>query len=68
MGFVDKTPDGRYRAYFRDPGGVLFEVATAGPGFEVDETLDALGTQLKLPPWEEPKRKAIEEGLPGIST
>jgi glyoxalase family protein len=49
--------------YFREPGGVLFEVATAGPGFATDETLGELGQALKLPPWEEPNRATIEQGL-----
>jgi len=49
--------------YFREPGGVLFEVATTGPGFMVDEDLAALGTALKLPPWEETHRPEIEAGL-----
>ena len=49
--------------YFREPGGVLFEAATVGPGFAIDEALSELGTALKLPPWEEPHRTAIEEGL-----
>jgi glyoxalase family protein len=49
--------------YFREPGGVLFEVATTAPGFAVDEPLDALGRLLKLPPWEEPYRQEIEAGL-----
>jgi glyoxalase family protein len=49
--------------YFREPGGVLFEIATAGPGFTVDEPLGALGTGLKLPSWEEPHRAEIERGL-----
>jgi glyoxalase family protein len=52
--------------YFREPGGVLFEVATTAPGFTVDEPLDRLGRGLKLPPWEEPGRAAIEAGLPAI--
>jgi glyoxalase family protein len=52
--------------YFREPGGVLFEVATIKPGFLVDEPLDALGRSLKLPPWEEPDRADIEAGLPAI--
>jgi glyoxalase family protein len=46
--------------YFREPGGVLFEVATAGPGFTVDESLETLGTNLKLPAQYEPNRKTIE--------
>jgi glyoxalase family protein len=49
--------------YFREPGGVLFEVATVQPGFTVDEDLAALGRDLKLPPWEEPYRASIEENL-----
>jgi len=49
--------------YFREPGGVLFEVATIQPGFTVDEDLSTLGRGLKLPPWEEPNRAAIEEHL-----
>ena len=53
--------------YFREPGGVLFEVATLPPGFLIDEPLDALGRGLKLPPWEEPNRADIEAGLPRIS-
>lgn len=52
--------------YFREPGGVLIEVATMAPGFTVDEPLDALGTSLKLPPWQEPNRAGIEAGLPTI--
>ena len=43
--------------YFREPGGVLFEVATTGPGFLIDEDLRNLGRDLKLPPWEEPHRQ-----------
>ncbi|MEO8090496.1 MAG: ring-cleaving dioxygenase [Gemmatimonadales bacterium] len=49
--------------YFREPGGVLFEVATDGPGFGVDEPLDELGGTLVLPPWLEPKRSQIEASL-----
>jgi len=52
--------------YFREPGGVLFEVATMAPGFAVDEPLDALGQALKLPPWEEPNRAEIEALLPPL--
>jgi glyoxalase family protein len=52
--------------YFREPGGVLFEVATLGPGFLVDEELRDLGRGLKLPPWEEPARADIEAGLPQV--
>jgi glyoxalase family protein len=49
--------------YFREPGGVLFEVATMQPGFAVDEDPKELGRSLKLPPWEEAHRPAIEAGL-----
>jgi len=52
--------------YFREPGGVLFEIATDPPGFAVDETLEQLGTQLKLPPWLEPMRADIERSLPPV--
>jgi len=52
--------------YFREPGGVLFEVATMSPGFTYDEPPDRLGTDLKLPPWEEANRPAIEAALPRL--
>jgi glyoxalase family protein len=52
--------------YFREPGGVLFEVATMQPGFLVDESLEALGRALRLPPWEEPNRADIEAGLVAV--
>jgi glyoxalase family protein len=52
--------------YFREPGGVLFEVATVQPGFATDEELPSLGRDLKLPPWEEPNRRAIESTLPSV--
>lgn len=50
--------------YFREPGGVLFEIATDPPGFTRDEPLDTLGSVLKLPPWLEPHRQRIEDTLP----
>jgi glyoxalase family protein len=53
--------------YFREPGGVLFEVATVEPGFTVDEAMVALGEELKLPPWEEPNRGLIEAGLAQVT-
>ena len=53
--------------YFREPGGVLYEIATLAPGFAVDEELASLGRDLKLPPWEEPPRGAIVSGLPPIA-
>jgi len=52
--------------YFREPGGVLFEIATDPPGFLRDEPLDKLGTQLKLPPWLERQRAQIERRLPTL--
>ena len=52
--------------YFREPGGVLFEIATDGPGFAVDESVDMLGQSLKLPAWLEPRRFEIEALLPNI--
>jgi glyoxalase family protein len=52
--------------YFREPGGILFEIATDPPGFAVDEAADRLGTSLKLPPWLEPKRVDIERRLPPV--
>jgi glyoxalase family protein len=52
--------------YFLEPGGVLFEVATDGPGFTVDEDLATLGERLVLPPWLETHRAAIERELPPL--
>ena len=52
--------------YFREPGGALFEIATDGPGFGVDEPLEELGARLVLPPWLEPRRALIEAGLPPL--
>lgn len=52
--------------YFREPGGVLFEIATLPPGFTVDEPLEQLGQALKLPPWEEKNRALIEKRLAAI--
>jgi glyoxalase family protein len=49
--------------YFREPGGVLFEVATMQPGFAIDEAPASLGRELKLPSWEEQYRAEIERGL-----
>jgi glyoxalase family protein len=54
--------------YFMEPGGVLFELATDGPGFAVDEHPDELGTRLILPPWLEPHRTQIEAALPRLET
>jgi len=52
--------------YFREPGGVLFELATDGPGFGVDEDMETLGETLVLPPWLEPNRSEIEAVLPKL--
>jgi glyoxalase family protein len=54
--------------YFREPGGVLFEIATDGPGFALDEPTDSLGRALKLPTWLESRRFEIEALLPNIQT
>jgi glyoxalase family protein len=52
--------------YYKEPGGVLFELATDGPGFDRDEDMNHLGEQLILPPWLETQRKAIEAALPSL--
>jgi len=52
--------------YFREPGGVLFEIATEPPGFTLDEKLEELGIHLRLPPWMESARSQIERVLPPI--
>ncbi len=52
--------------YFREPGGVLYELATEGPGFQEDEPLDTLGESLVLPPWLEESREKIERVLPDL--
>lgn len=53
--------------YFEEPGGVVFEIATDGPGFGVDEDPEHLGETLVLPPWLEPQRRQIEAGLPPLT-
>lgn len=69
LGF-DVTPvrDRQYfhSIYFREPGGVLFEIATDPPGFATDESVAALGTHLKLPPWLEPHRAELQSQLPPL--
>jgi glyoxalase family protein len=52
--------------YFREPGGILFEIATDAPGFTVDEPVASLGTSLKLPPFLEARRSRIEAVLPPL--
>ncbi|MDQ6831003.1 MAG: ring-cleaving dioxygenase [Gemmatimonadota bacterium] len=67
---VSATPviDRQYfhSVYFNEPGGVLFEIATDGPGFAIDESPEELGHALKLPPWIEPRRASLEEVLPPL--
>ena len=53
--------------YFREPGGILFEIATDTPGFVIDEPVNQLGENLKLPPQFESQRATIERALPPIS-
>jgi glyoxalase family protein len=55
-----------HSVYFREPGGVLFELATDPPGFATDESVENLGGALKLPPWLERHRKEIEQALPPL--
>ena len=52
--------------YYREPGGVLFEIATDQPGFAIDESVETLGTRLSLPPRLEPHRAEIEAALPAL--
>jgi glyoxalase family protein len=67
---LDSTPviDRRYfrSIYFREPGGVLFEIATDPPGFTVDEEPEHLGEHLMLPEWLERRREWIEKNLPEL--
>ena len=53
--------------YYREPGGILFEIATETPGFIIDEPVSMLGEALKLPEWLELTRSAIEQSLPLIT-
>lgn len=57
-----------HSVYFREPGGVLCEIATDGPGFTVDEPVEHLGEALALPPWLEAQRATIEASLPPLRT
>ncbi len=57
-----------FSLYFREPGGVLFEIATDNPGFATDETVENLGSSLQLPDQYEPMRNQIEKGLPKLQT
>ncbi|MBS4178962.1 ring-cleaving dioxygenase [Lederbergia citrea] len=65
-GFVDRF---YFRSlYFREPNGILFELATDGPGFDTDEHIDHLGESLALPPFLEPQRDEIEAHLKPLQT
>jgi glyoxalase family protein len=66
---VTEVRDRQYfrSVYFREPGGVLFEIATDGPGFAVDEEADSLGRALRLPPWLEERRAELVRNLPEIA-
>jgi glyoxalase family protein len=52
--------------YFREPSGILFEIATDRPGFTLDEPKEKLGGKIALPPWYEPRRAEIEAALPPL--
>lgn len=67
--FVTPVMDRKYfrSIYFREPGGVLFEIATDSPGFAVDEPPERLGSGLMLPAWLEPRRAEIEAMLPPLA-
>jgi glyoxalase family protein len=55
-----------HSVYFREPGGILFEIATNPPGFTIDEKVEKLGSKLVLAPWLEPERKDLEKILPPL--
>lgn len=57
-----------HSVYFRESGGVLFEIATNPPGLAIDEKLEELGNRLMLPPWLEPDRRSLEKLLPKVNT
>jgi glyoxalase family protein len=57
-----------HSVYFREPGGVLFEIATDPPGFTIDQKENDLGQKLLLPKWLEPNRKYLESVLPKVNT
>ena len=69
LGITDKIDrDYFFSLYFREPGGVLFEIATDNPGFATDETVEKLGSSLQLPNQHEPMRDKIEKALPKLLT
>ncbi len=53
--------------YYREPGGVLFEIATNNPGFTADQPAEALGSKLMLPSWLEKNREQIQSAVPRIT-
>ena len=55
-----------HSVYFREPGGILFEIATYSPGLVIDEKLSELGTHHSLPPWLESMRQDLEKVLPPV--
>jgi len=67
--YVTPVRDRKYfhSIYFREPGGILFEIATDGPGFAIDEPEADLGSHLQLPPWLEPERSKLERSLPQLT-
>jgi glyoxalase family protein len=71
VGVRSSGPVDRYyfrSLYFREPNGILFEIATDGPGFASDEPMESLGERLALPPFLEPRRAEIEDGLKPLET
>jgi glyoxalase family protein len=71
LGVPTSGPVDRYyfrSLYFREPNGILFEIASDGPGFTADEPLETLGERLALPPFLEPRRVEIERGLKPLAT
>ncbi|RYJ15415.1 ring-cleaving dioxygenase [Halogeometricum borinquense] len=66
--YVTQQKDRQYfeSIYFREPGGVLFEIATDGPGFTADESVESLGSELKLPSWLADDREEIAAHLPPL--
>jgi glyoxalase family protein len=64
---TEQVPRFYFRSvYFREPGGVLFEIATDDPGFTIDEPKEKLGSRVMLPPWYEKQRAEIEAALPPL--
>ena len=71
LGVPNSGPVDRYyfrSLYFREPNGILFEIASGGPGFASDEPMETLGERLALPPFLEPRRAEIERGLKPLDT